>query len=81
MLEVADSVSATPEQIVKALDLLKEYEDYGTKRLDDEREVEQSILQWERVLREVDGLRSAEKALIQKQPAVAQRLKELLASV
>lgn len=58
---------------MKALDLLKEYEDFGTKRIDDEKEAEASRLQWERVLAETADLREQEKLLI-KDPVVQMRL-------
>jgi hypothetical protein len=80
VLEVASSKQSTSEQKLKALDLLKEYQDFGTKRLDDEKEAEASRLQWERVFAKVGDLRKQEETLL-KDPAVRVRLKAALEAV
>lgn len=74
---IAASKSATPEQKLKAFDLLKEYEDWGTKRLDDEKEAEASRAQWLRVFETVEDLRVHEASLL-KDPAVQKRLIAIL---
>ena len=77
ILAVADAPGATPEQKLKALDLLKQYEDYGTTRFDDEREAEQSRLQWERVFEKVEALKETEHRLL-KSVAVRNHLAETI---
>lgn len=80
VLAVADDDSSTSEQKLKALDLLKEYQDFGTKRLDDEKEAEASALQWDRVFAKVGDLRKHEEKLL-KEPAVRLRLKAALEAI
>lgn len=80
VLSVADDPSSTSEQRLKALDLLKEYQDFGTKRLDDEKEAEASRLQWDRVFAKAVELRKVEDDLL-KEPAVRLRLKAALERV
>ena len=80
VLAVADDSASTSEQKLKALDLLKEYQDFGTKRLDDEKEAEQSRLQWDRVFDRTKDLKRQEDELL-KDPSVRVRLKEALERV
>ena len=79
ILNVMDGAS-TSEQVLKAADLLKEYQDFGTKRLDDEKEAEASALQWDRVFAKVTDLRKHEEKLL-KDPSVRVRLKAALEAV
>lgn len=72
-----DRPNATPEIKIKGLDLLKEYEAFGSDRLDDEREAEASLLQWDRVLAKVAGLHKAEESLLRER-SVRRRLETLL---
>ena len=74
VIEIAKSKNATHEQKLKALDLLKDYEQYGSKRLDDQKEAEESLAQWERVFAKTDGLKKAEDKLL-KDVAVRERLR------
>ena len=77
VLKIAAAKNATHEQKLKALDLLKEYEQYGSKRLDDQKESEESLAQWDRVLAKASGLKTAEAKLL-KDPAVRERLRMAL---
>jgi hypothetical protein len=77
---IVENPSSTNEAVLKALDLLKEYQDFGTKRLDDEKEAEASRLQWERVFAKVGTLKKTEETLL-KDPAVRVRLKAAIESV
>ena len=77
VLKIAAAKNATHEQKLKALDLLKEYEQYGSKRLDDEKESAESIAQWERVFAKADRLKAIEAKLL-KDASVRGRLQMAL---
>ena len=62
---------------MKALDLLKDYEQYGSKRLDDQKEAEESLAQWDRVFAKVGGLKQVEAKFL-KDPAVREKLRMAL---
>lgn len=65
VLEVADADAATPEQKLKALDLLKEYEQYeGAAKFDDQIERQKHIEQFERAIERAKELRAIEKKLL-----------------
>ena len=80
ILTVMDNPASTSEQVLKAADLLKEYQDFGTKRLDDEKEAASSAAQWDRVFVRVAELKKAEEKLL-KDPDVRVRLKAALEAV
>jgi hypothetical protein len=64
VLTVADAPGATPEQKLKALDLLKEYESFESAgTFDDELEREKFMAQWDRAISRAKTLRDLEKAL------------------
>ena len=74
VLQVADAPGATPEQKLKALDLLKEYEQYeGAGKFDDQFERQKHLEQWERAMERARDLRVLEKKLL-KDHAVRQDL-------
>jgi hypothetical protein len=74
---IINGANATPEQKLKGLDLLKEYEAYGSDRLDDEREVEESKKQWDRVFSKMRGIREVEEYVL-KDKSARRRLESLL---
>ena len=64
VLEVADAPDATPEQKLKALDLLKEYESFESAgTFDDEIEREKFMAQWDRAIAKAKTLRELEKSI------------------
>lgn len=70
VIAVANNPAATPEQTLKAMDLLKEFEGFeGAGKFDDEVEKAKHMEQWERVLDRVKELRAVEKKLL-KDPLV-----------
>lgn len=64
VIGIAEDPASTKDQRLDALKLLKDYEDYGRERIDDEKEAAESLAQWDRVLEKVDGLRKAESSLL-----------------
>lgn len=64
VLSVADRADATPEQKLKALDLLKEYESFESAgNFDDEAEREKFMAQWDRAISRAKTLRDLEKSI------------------
>jgi hypothetical protein len=64
VLEVADRPDATPEQKLKALDLLKDYESFQSAgNFDDEIEREKFMEQWDRAIAKAKSLRDLERTI------------------
>lgn len=64
VVAIAEDKASTKDQRLDALKLLKDYEDYGRERIDDEKESAESLAQWDRILSKVDGLQRAEAVLL-----------------
>lgn len=77
ILAAIESDTATPDTKIKALALYKEYQQFGSSMLDDEKEVEAHNAQWDRVLKRVGELTAAEERLL-RHPGVRVRLLERL---